>query len=109
MCTVTVVTTKAFIADHSWNLLYGDLLEYLNPVLFATMANKEDHPTYAEALYGPDSCGFVGAMETEILTLIELKVFDLVPRESNMNIISGVWALCRKRYPDGLIRKLKAR
>ena len=73
------------------------------------MANKEDNPTYAEALYGPDSCGFISAMETEILTLIELKVFDLVPRESNMNVISGVWALRRKQYPDKLIRKLKAR
>ena len=26
-----------------------------------------------------------------------------------MHVISGVWTLCRKRYPDGLIRKLKAR
>ena len=35
------------------------------------MANKEDHPTYAEALYGLDSCDFISAMETEIFTLIE--------------------------------------
>ena len=73
------------------------------------MANKEDHSTYAEALYGPDSCDFVGAMETKILTLIELDVFELVKRESNMNVISGVWTLCRIQYPDGFIRKVKAR
>ena len=109
MCSVTTGTMGAFMAEHSQNLSYGNLVEYHNPALFATMANKEDHPTYAEALYGPDSCGFISAMETEILTLIELKVFDLVPRETNMNVISGVWALKRKRYPDGLIRKLKAR
>ena len=84
-------------------------MEYLNPALFATMANKEDHPTYAKALYGPDSCGFISAMETEILTRIKLNVFELVERKLDINVISRVWALCRKRYPDGLIRKLKAR
>ena len=72
------------------------------------MANKEDHPTYAEALYGPDSCGFIDAMETEMLTLIALKVFENVPRTPDMKVISGVWALCQKLFPDGLIRKLKA-
>ena len=70
MCSVTVGTIGAFMAEHSQNLSYGNLVEYLNPALFATMANKEDNPTYAEALYGPDSCGFISAMETEILTLI---------------------------------------
>ena len=84
------------MADHSQNVLYENLVEYLKPALFATMGNKEDHPTYAEALYGPDSCGFVGAMETEIFSLIELNVFELVERASNMNVISRVWALCRK-------------
>ena len=48
-------------------------------------------------------------METEILTLIELNVFDLVERLPDMNVISGVWSLRRKQYPDGLISKLKAR
>ena len=57
MCSVTVGTMGAFMADHSQNLSYGNLVKYLNPALFATMANKEDHPTYAEALYVPDSCG----------------------------------------------------
>ena len=109
MCTVTIGTMGAFMADHSRSLSYGNLVEYLNPALFATMANKEDDLTYAEALYGPDSCGFVCAMETEILTLIELKIFNNVEQKPDMNVISGVWALCRKRYPDGLIRKLKAR
>ena len=109
MCTVTTGTIGAFIVDHSQNLAYGNLVEYLNPALFATMANKEDHHTYSEALYRHDSSGFICAMETEILTLIELNVFDPVERMPDMNVISGVWALHYKRYPDGLISKLKAR
>ena len=48
-------------------------------------------------------------METVILTLIKLRVFDLVEQKPDMDVTSGVWDLCQKRYPDGLIRKLKAR
>ena len=62
-------------------------VQYLNLALFTTMANEEDHPTYTEALYGPDSCGFISAMDTEILTSIELNVFDMVERELDMNVI----------------------
>ena len=92
LCTVTVGTMGAFIADHSQNLLYGNLVKYFNSSIFATMANKEDHSTYAEVLYGPDSCGFVSAMEIEILTLIGLNVFELIEQKqkSDMNVISGV-------------------
>ena len=73
------------------------------------MANKDDNPTFKEAMAGPDAGGFITAMEAEIITLIELNVFEIVRRDSNMKVLSGVWALRRKRYPDGSIRKLKAR
>jgi hypothetical protein len=42
-------------------------------------------------------------MEAEIVTLIELNVFDVVARDNSMKVLSGVWALKRKRYPDGSI------
>jgi hypothetical protein len=58
---------------------------------------------------GPDAGGFITAMEAEILTLIELNVFEIVDRTNTMKVLSGVWVLKRKRYPDGSIRKLKAR
>jgi hypothetical protein len=58
---------------------------------------------------GPDAGGFTTAMEAEILTLIELNVFDIVDRTNAMKVLSDVWALKQKGYPDGSIRKLKAR
>jgi hypothetical protein len=73
------------------------------------MANKDDNPTFKEAMAGPDAGGFITAMEAEILTLIELNVFDIVDQTNAMKVLSGVWALKRKRYPDGSIQKLKAR
>ena len=58
---------------------------------------------------GPDAKGFFKAMEIEINQLAKMKAFVVVERTSSMNVISSVWALRRKRYPDGSIRKLKAR
>ena len=72
------------------------------------MANKDDNPTFKEAMISPDAGGFMTAMDIEIKTLISLDVFDLVPRPTE-KVISGVWAFKRKRYPNGSVRKLKAR
>ena len=68
-----------------------------------TLVNKEDNPIYREAMSGPDKAGFIAAMGKEkLLTLMELDVYDLVDITPDKEIISGVWALQRKRYPDGL-------
>ena len=85
------------------------LLNYFNPALFVTMVNNEDNPTLTEAMNGPDSTGFMVAMEKEIQTLIQMKAFIVVDKESWMNVVSSVWAFRCKRFPDGSIRKLKAR
>jgi hypothetical protein len=103
------VPSGSFIPEHRHYLSKTNLLNYLNPAILATMAKKDDNPTFKEAMTGPDAGGFTKAMEAEILTLIELDVFEIVERNNNMKVLSGVLALKRKRYPDGSIRKLKAR
>lgn len=72
------------------------------------MANKEDNPTYAEAMQGPDMAGFIEGIEIEIKTLIQLKVFEIMKQTLEMDVLSGVWALKTKRYPDGRVNKKKA-
>ena len=99
----------SFISEHNQYLSCGNLVEYLNPALFITMANKEDNPTYQEAMYGPDKAGFIAAMGKEMLTLMELNVYDLVTHTPDMKDISSIWALQRKRYHDSLLKQLKAR
>ena len=59
LCTTTSTTMGSFITSHQSNISYGKLVEYLNPAIFATMANKEDNPTFAEAMASPDSGGFI--------------------------------------------------
>lgn len=50
------------------------------------------------------------AMSIEMETLeIDLKAWKLVKREPWMKVFPCTWAFCIKRFPDGLIKKFKAR
>ena len=107
-CNTFTGTLGSFATEHQKES-YDRLVEYLNPALFSTMAIKEDTPTFKEAMASPDAAGFITAMEEEVTTLTEKDAFEVIPRPRKHKVISGVWAFRRKRYPDGSIRKLKAR
>ena len=109
ICTTKLGTLGSFIAEHQQHLSYDNLVSYLNPALLITMANKDDNPTFNEAISGPDAAGFMEAMKLELNTLIKMETFNIIDKAPWMKIISSVWAFKRKRYPDGSIRKLKAR
>ena len=49
------------------------------------------------------------AMKTEIATLESMGAWEVVERSDDMNVIDSTWAFKCKRYPDGLIKKFKAR
>ena len=85
------------------------LINYLNPFLFATIANQEDNPTFTEAMNGPDAAGFQKAMEIEIEQLTKIKALSVICCRKDMNVISSVWAFNRKRYHIRSVIKLKAR
>jgi hypothetical protein len=111
-CNNDLTTLGAFASELQKNITTTNgykLLEYFNPALFVTVANKEDNPTLKEAMNGPDAAGFMKAMEIELDTLMRMNAFIVVDRKKWMNVVSSVWAFKRKRYPDGSIRKLKAR
>jgi hypothetical protein len=109
-----ITTLDAFKCEIQKNLTYENgygiqMLEYFNPALLIAIANKDDNPTLKEAMNSPDSAGFMKAMEIEIDTLIRMEAFIVIDKQPWMNVVSSVWAFKRKRYPDGSIRKLKAR
>jgi Reverse transcriptase (RNA-dependent DNA polymerase) len=80
-----------------------------HPLALATLANASDNPTFNEAMNGPDADGYWNAMETEIVTLEGKDSWDIVDRTPGMNVLDSTWAFKCKRYPDGMVRKLKAR
>lgn len=50
-------------------------------------------------------------MQVELDALEKMKVYIVVPRSEvrEKPILDSAWAFKRKRFPDGSIRKLKAR
>ena len=84
-----------------------------HPLAFAANANAEDSPKFNEALGGPDREGFIKAMHDEISQLEKFKAWDVVPRTKAISeqrrVLASTWVFKRKRYPDGSVKKLKAR
>jgi hypothetical protein len=58
---------------------------------------------------GADAIGYWKAAQKEIDTLQKKEAWDTVDREPWMNVLPGTWAFKCKRYPSGLVKKLKAR
>jgi hypothetical protein len=91
----------------------GDLtLADIQPhILQAKMKKADpDNPTWTQAMNSPDSDKWWEACEIEMDTLEnDLKAWKLVPREEGMNVLPCTWAFKLKRYPDGTVKKFKAR
>ena len=75
----------------------------------ASKAAAEDNPNFGQAMNGPNAEGFWDASVKEISTLQKLNSWTQVKRLQGMNVIQSTWAYKIKRFPDGLVRKLKAR
>jgi hypothetical protein len=87
---------------------YGTI-EELNPALFFVKANADDNPTWNQAMGGENAEGYWQACIKEYEVLLKKDVWVEVIKESWMKIIPSTWAFKCKRFPDGLVRKLKSR
>jgi hypothetical protein len=71
-----------------------------------------DTPRLHEAMRGDHRDDFLAAMGEEIAALEAHRTWNIVRRDSmpaGSNLLPGTWALKIKRYPDGHMRKHKAR
>jgi len=83
-------------------------IEWCNPFSLAAKANASD-PRRHEEMNGPDKAANWEAIKVEISTLTKLEAWEVVPLKSDMNVLVSTWAFKCKIYPDGSIRKFKAR
>ena len=90
-----------------------DIQHSIHPLAFSARANAEDTPTLEEAMNFPDREGFIAAMHLELEQLESMNAWIIVPREkavkTGRKILASTWAFKRKRFPDGSVKKLKAR
>ena len=88
------------------------LLSDITPHALAARASKynDDNPSWTMVMNGPYQEEFWKAMESELHTLeVDMQAWDLVQREPDMNVLPSTWAFKIKRFPDGLVKKFKAR
>jgi len=101
------LANQATDADTRW------VDDNIHPLAFAAKLNDADTPNYREAMKGPDQAGFRLAMKDEWDQLLKKETWDILDRQEaldkNAKIIGTTWVYKRKRFPDGSIRKLKAR
>ena len=95
---------ESLLVDPMTNMVNG-----VHPLALSAKMNDPDTLTYHEAMACGDREEFVLAMRKEITELEARKTWNIVPRPANANVLPGTWAFKRKRYPDGRIRKHKAR
>ena len=103
--------SKEFFANLSKyeDPITGSLLES-HPLILAAKSGDNDNPRWHQATSGENAEGFWKAMWKEVMTLQDIDVWDQVPREQvHQPIVKSTWAFKVKRFPSGLVRKLKSR
>ena len=101
-----------FVLD-SWESDGYYFNEISDPRLLAartkTSKYNEDNPSFDTATRGPFQEEFWQAMRVELNTLInEFDCWEYVPNPGS-NVLPSTWAFKIKRYPDGRVKKFKAR
>ena len=87
------------------------ICDWVHPLFLKAKAaaSREDNPTWREAMKGPFADEYWEACKVEIATLERMGAWEVVKRTVDMNVIQSTWAFKCKRFPDGLIKKFKAR
>ncbi len=71
---------------------------------------NNDNPSYKMAIHGPFQAEYHEPMQIKSKTLAEImKCWDWVPCTPKTKVIQLTWALNVKGYPDGILKKFKAR
>jgi hypothetical protein len=86
------------------------IVTYVHPLFLKahSAASKADNPSWLEATRGKFANEYWKAMKLEIATLEAIDAWSVIDRFDH-HIIASTWAFKCKRYPDGLIKKFKAR
>jgi hypothetical protein len=105
-------------AQHTYFLMDVDSPTHVDiisdPRVLEAYAGKskynDDNPSFDMAVNRPFQAEYWEAMRTELNTIShDFKCWLLVPRTPEMNVLPSTWAFKIKRFPDGSVKKFKAR
>ena len=87
------------------------LVDSIDPfiLLAKTSASSADNPTWEQAMKRPFAEDYWKAAEAEVKILEKIRAWTVVEQDEAQNILPGTWAFKCKQYPDGSIKKFKAR
>eukprot|EP00956_Cyclotella_meneghiniana_P015936 scaffold24808_cov102-Cyclotella_meneghiniana.AAC.1 len=90
---------------------YDLIANWVHPLFLKAKseASKEDNPSWKQAMSGPFKEEYWKAAIKEIETLESMDVWEVVDRTDDTNVIDSIWAFKLKRFPDGMVKKFKAR
>ena len=93
---------------------YDLIANWVHPLFLKAKseASKEDNPSWKQAMSGPFKKEYWEAAVKEIETLesmVAWEVVDISEVPEEYNVIEGIWAFKLKRFPDGMVKKFKAR
>eukprot|EP00956_Cyclotella_meneghiniana_P033325 scaffold95021_cov33-Cyclotella_meneghiniana.AAC.1 len=90
---------------------YDFICNWVHPLFLKAKseASKEDNPSWKQAMSGPFKEEYWQAAVKEIETLESMDAWEVVDRTDDMNVIPSIWAFKLKRFPDGMVKKFKAR
>ena len=98
--------------DCGYNGTVRELIcDWVHPLFLKAQAeaSKEDNPNWRQAMTGPFADKYWEACKVEAATLEDMDAWEVVERTIDMNVLQSTWAFKCKRYPDGRIKKFKAR
>ena len=85
--------------------------KWIHPLMLHAKAeaSKEDNPNWWQAMNGTFAKEYWRAACVEVETLESMNAWEVFSREDDMNVLPSMWAFKFKLYPDGLVKKFKAR
>ena len=72
-------------------------------------ASREENPNWCEATIVVFADNYCKSMKVDIDILESMGAWEIIDRDEYINIIDSTWDFKCKKYPDGLIKKFKAR
>mmetsp|Transcript_18227 Transcript_18227/g.25728 ORF Transcript_18227/g.25728 Transcript_18227/m.25728 type:complete len:132 (-) Transcript_18227:1623-2018(-) len=87
---------KDLLEKEKYSMAEMGLLTTWDPLYLVSMAQQSNSPTLQQAMASEGADSWFRAMESEIDSLLKMKVWEEVPRSVAKNMLDSTWAFKKK-------------